>query len=159
MRGASLAVLAFVCFSAWAAAPGPALGDPKSVEVISLRSIAGWLKKHGTDGYMGADVADALGIPRAEDQEALEAKQRGFRNDKVLRIAQVLADEKRDYMLFMVQGPDDEVYFYLSTVREGLRKAFVSIPSRNALLPLVGAEAESNFRNEVLYWEDKAVTR
>ena len=155
MRGAPLAVLAFICFSAGAAAPGPAAGDAKSVEVVSLRSIAGWLKKHGTDGYLGADVADAMGIPRAEDQEALEAKQRGFRSDNVLRIAQT----RGEYVLFMVQGPEDEVYFYLSSVRDGLRKAFVSIPSRNALLPLEGHDAQSNFRNEVLYWEDKAATR
>jgi hypothetical protein len=62
-----------------------------------------------------------------------------------------------DYLLFMVQGPG-EVYFYLSTVRDGLRKALVSIPGREAVAPLEPGEAQSNFRREVLYWEGK-VTR
>jgi len=29
----------------------------------------------------------------------------------VLRIAQIPADEKRDFLLFMVQRPEGEVYF------------------------------------------------
>jgi hypothetical protein len=151
MRGAVLAVLAVWAFVASAATPGPA-GEGKQIEVIGLRSIAGWLKKHGTDGYLGADVADALGIARRADEEALDAKQRGFRNDKVLRIAQLLAD---DHVLFMVEGGGGEVYFYLSTLRDGLRKALVSIPGKNLVAPLETLEAESNFRAEVLYWEDK----
>ena len=61
-------------------------------------------------------------------------------------------------MLFMVQHPG-EVYFYFSTVREGLKKAFVSIPGRNLVAPLPPYEAERNFRAELLYWEDKAATR
>ena len=141
------------------AAPAAPLREVKSVEVVSLRSIAGWLRQHGADGYLGADVADAMGIARNEDGAALEAKQRGFRNDQVLRIAQILADDKRDYVLFMVQDPDGQVYFYLSTVREGLKKAFVSIPGKHLVAPLEPGEAESSFRNEVLYWEDKAATR
>jgi hypothetical protein len=40
-------------------------------------------------------------------------------------------------------------------VRGGLRKALVSIPAREAVAPLEATEAESNFRREVLYWEDK----
>src|SRR5687767_2266955 len=83
----------------------PALGAPPApstkviapVESITLRSIGGWLKGHGADGYVGADVADALGIPRAEGQDLLDAKQRGFRNGDVLRIAQISADAKRDF--------------------------------------------------------------
>ena len=151
MRGAFFAVLAFCAFVASAATPSPA-GEAKSLEVVGLRSIAGWLKKHGTDGYVGVDVADALGIARRAGDEALDAKQRGFRNDKVLRIAQLLAD---DHVLFMVEGGDGEVYFYLSTLREGLRKALVSMPGKNLVAPLEAREAESNFRAEVLYWEDK----
>ena len=69
------------------------------------------------------------------------------------------ADEKRDFLLFMVQRPDDQVYFYLSTVREGLKKAFVSIPKRELVLPIDRAEAEQNFRRELLYWEDRIATR
>ena len=59
---------------------------------------------------------------RASSEELLQARQRGFRNDEVLRIAQVSADERREFLLFMVQRPDGQVYFYLSTVREGLKK-------------------------------------
>jgi len=73
----------------------------------------------------------------------------------VLRIAQISADEKRDFILFMVQRPDDQVYFYLSTVREGLKKAFVSIPSRNLVMPLDRLDAELRFRQEVRYWGDR----
>jgi len=47
------------------------------------------------------------------------------------------------------------VYFYLSTVREGLKKAFVSIPSRNLVMPLDRLDAELRFRQEVRYWGDR----
>jgi hypothetical protein len=126
-----------------------------SLELSSLRSIAGWLKQHGRDGYVGADVADAMGIPRDKSEQVLEAKQRGFRNENVLRIAQISADDKRDFLLFMVQRPDDQVYFYLSTVRDGLKKAFLSVPSKNLVLPLDFAEAELRFQQEVLYWQER----
>ena|SRR5882672_1222841 len=147
MRGALVAVLACACMSAVAAPAVPT----KTVESTGLRSIAGWLKAQGAEGFLGADVADAIGIPRSADVELIAARQRGFRDEEVLRIAQVIDG---DYLIFMVQGPG-EVYFYLSTVREGLRKALVSIPGQEAVAPLEAAEAESNFRREVLYWEDK----
>lgn len=136
-------------------APERTLQQITSVEAGSLRSIAGWLRKSGRDGYVGADVADVMGIPRLETEDLLEARQRGFRNDEELRIAQISADDKRDFMLFMVQRPDDQVYFYFSTVREGLKKAFVSIPSRNLVLPLDRLEAEARFRQEVRYWGER----
>jgi hypothetical protein len=153
MRGAFLAVLGCVCCigcisTSTVAAPAvPA----STLESTGLRSIAGWLKLRGVPGYVGADVADAMGIPRAAGAELLDALQRGFREDEVLRIAQFIDGE---YMLFMVQQPD-EVQFYLSTVRGGLRKALVSMPGREAVAPLDATEAEANFRREVLYWEDK----
>jgi hypothetical protein len=136
-------------------APERALQQMTSVESGSLRSIAGWLRQSGRDGYVGADVADVMGIPRLETEDLLEARQRGFRNEDELRIAQISADDKRDFLLFMVQRPDDQVYFYFSTVREGLKKAFVSIPSRNLVLPLDRLEAESRFRQEVRYWGER----
>jgi hypothetical protein len=129
------------------------------VETIKLRSIGGWLKRNGADGYVGADVADALGIPRDEGQDLLDAKQRGYKTGDVLRIAQISADIRRDFMLFMVQQPDGQVFFYLATVGEGLKKAFVSIPKRELVLPLERAEAEQNFRRELLYWEDRIAMR
>jgi hypothetical protein len=73
----------------------------------------------------------------------------------VLRIAQVPADERRDFLLFMVQRPDGEVYFYHSTVREGLKKAFLSIPGNKMVVPLEPDEAQSGFQHEVAYWQDK----
>jgi hypothetical protein len=138
-----------------AIAPERALQQITSAEFGSLRSIAGWLRQHGRDGYVGADVADVMGIPRLETEDLLEARQRGFRSDDELRIAQISADDKRDFLLFMVQRPDDQVYFYFSTVREGLKKAFVSIPSRNLVLPLDRLEAETRFRQEVRYWGER----
>ena len=45
------------------------------------------------------------------------------------------------------------MYFYLSTIRGGLRKAVVA--SRETVTSLEAGEAESNFGREVLYWEQK----
>ena len=147
MRGMLAAVLACVCMSAPAAPAVPI----KAVEATGLRSIAGWLKVQGVEGFLGADVADAIGIPRDAGVELIAARQRGFRDAEVLRIAQMIDG---DYLLFMVQAPG-EIYFYLSTVGGGLRKALVSIPGQEAVTPLGQVEAESNFRREVLYWEHK----
>jgi hypothetical protein len=144
--------------AAHAATPGPAL-ERFTPEAGSLRSIAGWLRQHGKEGYVGADVADKMGIPREETEDLLVARQRGFRSDDVLRIAQISADGKRDFILFMVQRPDDQVYFYFSTVRDGLKKAFVSIPSRNLVMPLDPMDAELRFRQEVRYWGDRIESR
>ncbi len=152
---AALAVLAFFAFSAafpaMAASGAPASGDI-GVEAVSLRSIAGWLKSRGTQGFLGASVAHALGLGGAP----LEARQRGFRNASVLRVAQLLPD---DSVLFMVQDDSGEVAFYHSTLGAGLRRALLSIPGRGLVLPLAGAEAESRFRAEILYWQDKAANR
>ena len=153
-------VVAFLCVSSVFAiaapnAPERTLQQITSAEFGNLRTIAGWLREHGRDGYVGADVADAMGIPRREAEELLEARQRGFRSDDELRIAQISTDDKRDFLLFMVQQPNDQVYFYFSTVREGLKKAFVSIPSKNLVMPLDRLEAEARFRREVRYWGDR----
>ena len=156
---AGLAVALFLC-PAWGAPPAASAAKTLApVESVTLRSIGGWLKGHGAAGYVGADVADVLGIPRSEGQDLLDAKQRGFKTGDVLRIAQISADTRRDFMLFMVQQGDGQVFFYLATVGEGLKKAFVSIPSRELVLPLERAEAEQNFRRELLYWEDRIATR
>ena len=151
MRAVLSAVLLFVFASAIAAAPDPGAA-PADLERVGLRSIAGWLKAHGTEGYLGADVAAALGIGPA-DGRALGARQRGFRNAAVLRIAQLLPDGS---VLFMVQRDAGEVAFYHSTLRGGLRRALVSLPGRGLVVPLEGAQAQSQFHAEVLYWEDKA---
>jgi hypothetical protein len=164
MRGFVLAVLGLVAIAASAATPlrgvpeAPAL-DIAILDASSLHSIVGWLRQHGREGYIGADVADAMGIPRLQGEDLLAARQRGFKNDDVLRIAQISADEERDFILFMVQRPDDQVYFYLSTTLGGLQKAFLSIPSKNLVLPLEPIEAELRFRQEVLYWRDRSEAR
>jgi fructose-1,6-bisphosphatase/sedoheptulose 1,7-bisphosphatase-like protein len=148
MRRFVAAVL--LCLSLCAAA---APGAIVPVEAPGLRAVAGWLQAKGTPGYVGADVADAIGIARQDDM--VEAMQRGFRQDDVLRVAQVIRGET---LLFMVQS-GGEVYFYLSSVRGGLRKALVSVPSRESVMPLDEIEAQANFRRELLYWEDKAAGR
>jgi hypothetical protein len=145
MRGAMSVLLACVCISA-GALPGAPVAPRESV---GLRSIAGWLKTHGSDGFLAADVADAIGVPHESGAELIAARQRGYRDAEVLRIAQLVDGE---YLVFMVQAPG-EVYFYLSTVRGGLRKAVVA--SRATVTPLEAAEAETNFGQEVLYWEQK----
>ena len=158
MRLAGLAMLGLWIAVSSPAAAAPGAQAPRVVEATSLRTIAGWLKHSGEQGYLGADVADAMGIPRGVADDALRARQRGFRNDEVLRIAQVPA-EGSEFVLFMVQRPDDQVFFYLSSPREGLKRALVSIPSRNVVAPLDPQEARSGFLREVLYWEDKVQTR
>jgi hypothetical protein len=156
-RLCSLAILVLFMNVSYGAAVAPerALQQITSAEFGNLRTIAGWLRESGRDGYVGADVADAMGIPRLETEELLEARQRGFKSEDELRIAQISADEKRDFLLFMVQRTDDQVYFYFSTVREGLKKAFVSIPSKNLVMPLDRLEAEARFRQEVRYWGER----
>ena len=145
MRGVLSALVACVCISA-AAAPGASVAP---LESVGLRSIAGWLKVHGADGFLAADVADAIGIPRESGAELIAARSRGYRDAEVLRIAQLVEGQ---YLLFVVQAPG-EVYFYLSTLRGGLRKAVVA--SRATVTPLEATEAELNFGREVLYWEQK----
>lgn len=154
LRAAVLGLGCLVTLQAPAVSPG-ARPATLAAESAGLRTIAGWLRTHGVDGYLGADVADVMGIARAGDEQ-IGARQRGFRVEKTLRIAQLL-DRQPDLILFMVQQPDDQVFFYLSSVDGGLKKAFVSIPSRNVVAPLAAAEAEFSFRNEVLYWEERAV--
>jgi hypothetical protein len=154
MRWLVLAVLGAFCVAVSAANPVTRADTPPDKE--SLQAIVGWLKDHGRDGYIGADVADAMGIARADGEAMVAARQRGFRNDAELRVAQVSADDAQDFILFMVQRPED-VYFYLSTPGGGLQRAFVSIPGKNLVLPLSRGEAELRFRNEVMYWKDRSV--
>jgi len=162
-RGIIVAMLGLACAIAQAA-PQRGVPQPEAVFAFdSLHGIATWLRHYGREGYIGADVADAMGIARPQGVALLAAWQRGFKSDEVLRIAQVLdnraADVERDFILFMVQRPDDRVYFYLSTALGGLQKAFVSIPSKNLLLPIERAEAELRWRAEVLYWKDRSEAR
>lgn len=159
-----LAMLCLVSCAPWAAAPQRGVPQPAPVFAFdSLHGIASWLRVHGREGYIGADVADAMGIARQQGEALVPAWQRGFKNDEVLRIAQVLdnraTDPERDFILFMVQRPDDQVYFYLSTPLGGLQKAFLSIPSKNLVLPLGRAEAELRWLEEVLYWKDRSEAR
>jgi hypothetical protein len=148
-----IALLAAPAADAPAASRGTAIPGIEAVDTASLKSIAAWLKESGKEGFVAGDVADAAGIPRGQAEDALEAKQRGFKSGNVLRIAQIPTDEARNFLLFMVQKPDGEVYFYHSTVKEGLKKAFVSIPGQNAVLPLGSEEAQVSFQREISYWE------
>jgi len=150
-----LVLALFTLLSGAASAASPLRAEVPALDREGLRTIAGWLRDHGRDGYIGADVADAMELPRMLGEDLLAARQRGFKNDDELRIAQVPADERQDFILFMVQRPDDQVYFYLWTPG-GLQKAFVSIPSKNMVVPLERLEAEPRFRREVLYWKDRS---
>ena len=161
--GFIVAVLGLACAAAQAATPQRALPQTAPVFAFdSLHGIVSWLRQHGREGYIGADVADAMGIPRPQGETLVAAWQRGFKSDDVLRIAQVVdnrADGERDFILFMVQRPDDQVYFYLSTPLGGLQKAFLSIPSKNLVVPLKRAEAELRWQTEVLFWKDRSEAR
>ena len=128
-----------------------------ALEGNGLRSIAGWLQRDGREGWLAADVADAVGIPRLATEDLLEARQRGFRDDEALRVAQVSADERRDFLLFMVQRPDGKVFFYVASLREGLKGAFVS--SKGVVAPLDRIEAETAFQRELRFWEGRVAVR
>jgi hypothetical protein len=161
-----LGVIVSMLLLACAAQAAPQRGAHQPEIVIafdSLHGIAAWLRQHGREGYIGADVADAMGIARANGEAMLPAWQRGFKSDDVLRVAQVLdnraANDGRDFILFMVQRPDDQVYFYLSTPLGGLQKAFISIPSQNVVKQLERGDAELRFREEVQYWKDRSEAR
>jgi hypothetical protein len=153
-RWFALALLGLASTAAGAASP--TARAETAPEIRNLSTIAGWLRAHGRDGYIGADVADAMGIARPVGEDMVAARQRGFRNERELRVAQVSPDDGQDFILFMVQRPDDQVYFYLSTPLGGLQKALVSIPSKNLVVPLSRGEAELRFRHEVLYWKDRS---
>ncbi len=156
-RGIIAVMLGVACALAQAATPQRGLTQHEPIFAFdSLHGIAAWLRHHGREGYIGADVADAMGIPRPQGEPLVAAMQRGFKNDDVLRIAQIAADGERDFILFMVQRPDDQVYFYLSTPLGGLQKAFISIPSKNLVVPLARGEAELRFQQELLYWKDRS---
>lgn len=128
-------------------------GEVLSFEYSSLRAIAGWLQREGRDGWLGADVADAVGIPRLVTEELLEARQRGFRDGEALRVVQLSADERRDFLLFMVQRTDGRVFFYVAGLRDGLKGAYVS--AGGIVAALDRAEAEAAFRGELRFWEGR----
>jgi hypothetical protein len=119
----------------------------------TLQWISDWLEKSGVDGAMGAEVADVLSIPRLDSEEVVIAKQMAFQSGDTLYLAQVSADDRREFLMFMVKQPD-RVIFYLSTVAEGFKKAIVSIPDRGLVMPLEDGEAEKGFREVVSYWEE-----
>ena len=142
-----------------AAAPfsGAALPDADAGDAASLRTITAWLQASGREGYLAAEVADAAGIPRLFAEDLVEARQRGFRSGEVLRVAQASADGGRDFVLFMKQQPGGEVHFYFATLKQGLRKAFVS--RAGVVQVLAGPEARAAFRGEISYWQDRIAAR
>jgi hypothetical protein len=130
----------------------------EALDNAGLKSIAAWLKHSGKGGWLGADVADAAGIPRYKAEEGLEVSQRGFRSGDVIRVAQISSDAKRQFILFMAQHPGGEVFFYVSTPEDGLKKAFVSVPSQAAVVPLRGEEARAGFQRELSFWEARSAS-
>lgn len=154
-----LAAALFICLLAMpfgdvrALSHAPGDSNYFSVESASLRVIAGWLKKSGAEGFLAADVADTVGIPRNPGEEFLEARQRGFRTDGVLHVAQISTSAQRDFMIFMAQRPDGEIHLHFATLREGLRGSYISIPDKHLVVPLERAEAQARFEGELAYWE------
>jgi hypothetical protein len=157
-RGSVVVLLLALCvpsIEVSALARGGRLPGLEALDTGNLRSIAAWLQESGRDGYLAGDVADAAGIPRDAAEDALEAKQRGFKSGGVLRIAQISTDARRDFLLFMVQQPEGEVFFYLSSVKGGLKKAFVFVPLKKAVVPLAPDDAQASFLQEIRYWQER----
>jgi len=160
MGGARAVFLSLVCLlsmPAFAASSPSRISVAPAFDAASLSHIAGWLKRDGREGWLGADVADAVGIPRLATEDLLEARQRGFRDDEALRVVQLSADERRDFLLFMVQRPDGRVFFYLASVREGLKGAFVA--ASGVVAPLDRLEAQAAFQRELRFWESRVAVR
>jgi hypothetical protein len=157
MGGARAVFLSLLLIFSAAAFPASVPGKTYAAESSSLGSIAGWLKRDGREGWLGADVADTVGIPRLATEELLPAKQRGFRDGEALHVAQVSDDERREFLLFMVQRFDGQVFFYLAGVREGLKAAYVSIDG--VVAPLERIDAEASFRRELRFWEGRVAVR
>lgn len=157
MGGARAVFLCLLLAFSGQAVPVPFHGHASAVETTTLGSIARWLQRDGREGWLGADVADAVGIPRLATEDQLEARQRGFRDDEALRVAQVLADERRDLVLFMVQRFDGQVFFYLASEREGLKGAIVA--SNGLVAPLDRTEAEASFQRELRFWGARVAVR
>jgi hypothetical protein len=128
-----------------------------SAEQKTLSSIAGWLDRDGRDGWLSGEVADAVGIPRLATEELLEARQRGVRNDEALHVVQRSADERRDFVLFMVQDAGGRVFFYLASLREGLKGGYVSVNGEVSALDRL--EAEVSFQRELRFWEGRVAVR
>jgi hypothetical protein len=142
---------------AFAASAPSRIPDAPVFEAASLGHIVGWLKRDGREGWLAADVADAVGIPRLATEELLEARQRGFRDDEALHIVQVSADERRDFLLFMVQKTDGNVFFYVASVREGLKGAYVA--TNGSVTQLGRMEAETAFQRELRFWAGRVAVR
>ena len=157
IRAVFLSLLLAVSTQVFSASSPGRLQSAPAFEHLSLSSIAGWLQRDGREGWLGADVADAVGIPRLATEDLLEARQRGFRDGEALRVVQRSADERRDFLLFMVQRTDGEVYFYLASVREGLQGAFVS--SSGTVSRLASLEAQAQFERELRFWESRVAVR
>jgi hypothetical protein len=160
MGGARAVFLSLLCLFSVPAPAASSAGRIQSApafDTSSLSQIAGWLQRDGREGWLGADVADAVGIPRLATEEALQAKQRGFRDDEALRVAQISADERRDFLLFMVQRFDGQVFFYFASVREGLKGAYVA--SSGIVAPLERTQALAAFRRELRFWEGRVAVR
>ena len=105
---AALAILGiFVSVAEGAAfAPEHALQQITSPELGDLRSIAGWLRDHGKEGFVGADVADAMGIPRLESEDGVNVDEEMARlmelqnayaaNSRVISVVQELLQRLMD---------------------------------------------------------------
>ena len=152
-----LSLAFFLSTPAFATSSPSRIPDAPVFDAASLSHISGWLKRDGREGWLAADVADAVGIPRLATEELLEARQRGFRDDEALHIVQVSADERRDFLLFMVQRTDGNVYFYVAGVRDGLKGAFVS--SSGGVSRLESIEAQALFQRELRFWEGRVAVR
>jgi hypothetical protein len=157
IRAVFLSLLLVFSTQAFSASSPGRIRNAPAFDYLSLSSIAGWLKRDGREGWLGADVADAVGIPRLATEDLLEARQRGFRNEEALRVVQLSADERRDFLLFMVQQTDGQVFFYLASVRDGLKGAFVS--SSGMVSRLDSAEAQALFQRELRFWESRVAVR
>ena len=157
IRAVFLSLLLAVSTQVFSASSPGRLQSAPAFEQLSLSSIAGWLQRDGREGWLGADVADAVGIPRLATEDLLEARQRGFRDGEALRVVQRSADERRDFLLFMVQRTDGQVFFYLASVREGLQGAFVSSSGR--VSRLASLEAQAQFERELRFWESRVAVR
>jgi len=125
-----------------------AVAPTKAVESTVLRSIAGCSRRTAPKASWRGR-GERWHRARA-DVELIAARQRGFRDDETLRIAQLI---DADTLLFMVQRPARCTS--TSPPCAAAAQGAGLDPRQEAVAPLEAGEAESNFRREVLYWEQR----
>ena len=139
-----------------ASRPRPLPGSP-AVEAARPALHRGLAARVRPEGFLAPTSPTRLASRAPQTRICCRRGSAASAATSVLRMAQLSADERRDFLLFMVQRTDGEVFFFLSTrargPQEGLRldpeaqrgrrrssaTKRIALPARSALLGRQGA--------------------